>query len=95
MQSVDDWQRLNAEAESKGLPTTGWVGLYINVVAWYWSSLNQVLVYNLSNWGPGQPDNAGGIESCVAIHPNGYWDDCPCMDLKPVICYTSKPTFAF
>ena len=37
---------------------------------------------NYSNWGPGQPDNGGGVESCVEIWSSGsgndgkgYWND--------------------
>jgi len=30
---------------------------------------------NYSNWGPGQPDNGGGVENCVDIWASGSWND--------------------
>lgn len=95
MQTDDDWYRLNEEAASKGLATTGWVGLYLDVVDWYWSSLTVMVLSPPSFWGPGQPDNAGGQQSCVSVNSNGYWEDWSCLDLKPVICFDGKPTSEF
>lgn len=95
VQTDDDWQRLNTEAASKGLTTTGWIGLYLNVKDWYWSYQTQLMNFSESNWGLGQPDNAGGDEACGAINSSGYWGDYPCSESLPSICYDSKPTFAF
>ncbi|KAF5902208.1 macrophage mannose receptor 1-like isoform X6, partial [Clarias magur] len=89
VESKDDWVRLNAEAERKGLPTTGWIGLNDEVNSWRWS---YPVVFNtgLAKWGDGQPDNAGGNELCVAINSSGYWEDYNCTYLKKsFICYNA------
>lgn len=91
----DDWQRLSTEAANKGLTTSGWIGLYLDVKDWYWSYKIQVMNFSLTYWGSGQPDNAGGQEACAEIDANGYWYDSPCKDLKPFICYDGKPTSVF
>lgn len=93
VQTDDDWYRLNAAAESKGLTATGWIGLYQNIYDWYWSS-NGVFWMNpgfITYWEPGQPDNLGGIEYCCTIDSSGFWADNPCTDLKPFICFEGKP----
>lgn len=95
MQTDDDWERFNIEAESKGVPATGWIGLYNNVNTWYLVN-NGIGVYiSRSFWAPGQPDNAGGNQACVAINASGYWLDYYCGDQKPFICYDGKLTSRF
>ncbi|GAA6086684.1 macrophage mannose receptor 1 [Tachysurus ichikawai] len=89
VQTSEDWYRLNAAAESKGLAATGWVGMHINVKDWYWSNTVVYLLNTTSFWGPGQPDNSGGREECCAIDSSGYWADYPCRNLKPFICFTA------
>ncbi|APR87626.1 hypothetical protein A7982_12975 [Minicystis rosea] len=39
-----------------------------------------------SNWGMGQPDNAGGIENCTTIGAEGTWNDLPCDAKRGYIC---------
>ncbi|XP_017316426.1 macrophage mannose receptor 1 [Ictalurus punctatus] len=90
VQTDDDWERLNAEAERKGLTTNGWVGMYLNVVLWYWSYKNVLIDFSVTNWAPGQPDNAGGDQSCCAVDSNGYWLDYACTEVKPTICYDAN-----
>ncbi|KAK3523082.1 hypothetical protein QTP86_012918 [Hemibagrus guttatus] len=85
----DDWYRLNAAAESKGLAATGWVGLFLDVYDWYWSNTVVYLMTTASYWAPGQPDNLGGNEECCAIDSTGSWADYPCTDLKPFICFNA------
>ncbi|KAK3507331.1 hypothetical protein QTP70_014461, partial [Hemibagrus guttatus] len=87
----DDWYRLNAAAESKGLAATGWVGLFIDAYSWYWSNTAIYMMTTASYWAPGQPDNLGGNEECCAIDSTGSWADYPCTDLKPFICFNGKP----
>lgn len=95
MQTDDDWERFNIEAESKGVPATGWIGLYNNVNTWYLVN-NGIGVYiSRSFWAPGQPDNAGGNQACGAINASGYWLDYYCGDQKPFICYDGKLTSRF
>ncbi|XP_017316548.1 macrophage mannose receptor 1 [Ictalurus punctatus] len=93
VQTDDDWERFNIEAESKGVPATGWIGLYNNVNTWYLIN-NGIGVYiSRSFWAPGQPDNAGGNQACGAINASGYWLDYYCGDQKPFICYDAIQGF--
>ena len=40
-----------------------------------------------SNWYPGRPDNADGInEQCLELFSNGHWNDYSCDLLLPVFC---------
>lgn len=34
----------------------------------------------------GQPDNWGGNEDCVCIHPDSYWADIPCSSAYHYVC---------
>ncbi|KAF5895992.1 macrophage mannose receptor 1-like isoform X6, partial [Clarias magur] len=86
VQTKNDWQKLNAAAARNALSTTGWIGLYNRYNTWNWTCTCPGS-YLLSHFAPGQPDNAGGNQTCAAINANGYWDDYNCADLKPFICY--------
>ncbi|KAM9449810.1 putative C-type lectin domain family 20 member A [Clarias gariepinus] len=88
VQTNYDWQKLDAEAARNALTTTGWIGLYNRYNEWYWTCAT--CTYLLSHFAPGQPDNAGGNQTCVAINSNGYWEDYACTDLKPFICYNAS-----
>ncbi|XP_047671676.1 macrophage mannose receptor 1-like [Tachysurus fulvidraco] len=91
VKTADDWNRLTAEAERHGLGVTGWIGLCIEVGRWFFSSYSPVTpLQNINNWAPGQPDNFGGNQSCIAMESNGTWSDYCCSDLKPFICATTE-----
>ena len=42
---------------------------------------------SVTNWKPGQPDNAHGDENCLEINTDGrYWNDRPCSYVQKYIC---------
>lgn len=90
-------ETLNAMAASNGITSWPiWIGLYNDYDNWRWSFNNISLKStNLTNWSPGQPDNAQGVESCGAINATGYWEDDECVLLKPFICYNGEWTLCF
>ncbi|XP_054754188.1 alpha-N-acetylgalactosamine-specific lectin-like [Lytechinus pictus] len=53
--------------------------------------------YTYFNWGPGQPDNAGG-EDCVEVRNDGgndaermRWNDLPCHHIRAFFCRMPLP----
>lgn len=59
--------------------------------SWIWLGTGRPILF--SNWSPGQPDNAGGKESCleaVYVHTDKamVWNDHVCDEPKHVICET-------
>ncbi|KAK2865815.1 hypothetical protein Q7C36_001871 [Tachysurus vachellii] len=90
VETADDWNRLTAEAVRHGLGVTGWIGVYNDVDGWYWTVYSPVpYIENIGNWAPGQPDDFGGNQTCIAMESDGTWSDYCCSDLKPFICATS------
>ena len=64
-----------------------WIGLFRD--SWKWSDgSNSSFRY----WAPGQPDNAGGKDACVAadLGNDGKWYDDPCDLERPSICYALR-----
>ncbi|XP_052088216.1 CD209 antigen-like protein C [Mytilus californianus] len=53
---------------------------------WRWTSDNTAVDY--TNWGGGQPDNAGGSEDCAELWKAASyrWNDRPCTSLLRYIC---------
>lgn len=94
--SDTDWLRFNNEAAGKGLATPVWVGLYNDVNGWRWS-LNDLQLKNLTYtyWYPGEPNNAGGKQSCVLVVDYGLWYDEDCTFLRPFICYNGELICSF
>ncbi|KAK2893265.1 hypothetical protein Q8A73_015749 [Channa argus] len=43
-------------------------------------------------WKSGEPNNFGGLEDCVAMDPNGLWNDCGCQNVCPFVCYNVDPS---
>ncbi|XP_053533584.1 C-type mannose receptor 2 isoform X1 [Ictalurus punctatus] len=88
--SDTDWLRFEKEAASKRLTTSAWVGLYSDLNSWRWSLNDLPLNVSYTNWYPGQPDNAGGKQTCgLAVSYGKWWDD-QCTRLLPFICYNAS-----
>ncbi|XP_076872551.1 putative C-type lectin domain family 20 member A [Brachyhypopomus gauderio] len=86
--SQRDWIKFHIEAQSKGLSRNAWIGLYNDITSWRWSFNNVTLAMNV--WLPGQPDNAGGHQSCGSVDASGWWWDDDCTTLKPFVCFDAK-----
>ncbi|XP_049438144.1 C-type mannose receptor 2-like isoform X3 [Epinephelus fuscoguttatus] len=66
-----------------------WIGLFRD--SWKWSDGS---TSSFRHWRPGQPDNHGGNERCVAayFYFSGQWFDLPCDDRRAFICYSTPTT---
>ncbi|TTR84636.1 E-selectin [Bagarius yarrelli] len=86
-----DWVRLNRVLSSQGVTEPFWIGLYHDIQSWRWS-LDEVPLANtvFTNWGPGDPDNNYGYESCGIINYAGQWWDAYCFDIRPFICFNGN-----
>ncbi|XP_058240051.1 macrophage mannose receptor 1-like isoform X2 [Hemibagrus wyckioides] len=93
--SDEDWVKVKNELGRNNVMSRCWTGLYNDINSWRWS-LNNVLLSNitLKKWNPGEPDNAGGRQSCAAMDPVGNWSDQTCSDTMAFICYNSGNTGA-
>uniref|UniRef100_A0A8C2Z649 C-type lectin domain-containing protein n=1 Tax=Cyclopterus lumpus TaxID=8103 RepID=A0A8C2Z649_CYCLU len=68
-----------------------WIGLHDDVDSWKWSLEDEVFYTGRDRgyrrWQGGQPDHSKGVERCVAMTNEGYWEDHSCTLQKPLICY--------
>ncbi|XP_017316419.1 macrophage mannose receptor 1 [Ictalurus punctatus] len=94
--NADDQAKLIEEMNKKSVIGPAWIGLYIELDNWYWSSYNHLPLKNtnLSIWHSGQPDNAYGADVCVAMYAAGYWWSYPCYYVGPFICYDANNSYA-
>lgn len=95
--NADDQAKLIEEMNKKSVIGPAWIGLYIELDNWYWSSYNHLPLKNtnLSIWHSGQPDNAYGADVCVAMYAAGYWWSYPCYYVGPFICYDGESICCF
>lgn len=42
------------------------------------------------NWAPDEPNNVGGNEDCLILHPNDTMADVQCSSVHPYICYKKQ-----
>ncbi|XDV19478.1 hypothetical protein PO909_024943 [Leuciscus waleckii] len=84
VQSDEDWTTLQEVEHEEDFYTFAWFGLYNDINSWRWSYQDESVVFQY--WEPGQPDNAGAGEECVAIYKPGYWYDDSCAVTRYFMC---------
>ncbi|XP_026010915.1 C-type lectin domain family 4 member K-like [Astatotilapia calliptera] len=68
-----------------GNVTSSWIGLYDGQInRWLWSDGSGIASF--TQWSPGEPNNAGGIESCGEMY-DSLWNDAPCGFVMAYVCY--------
>ncbi|KAK7171290.1 hypothetical protein R3I94_001282 [Phoxinus phoxinus] len=84
VQSVEDWTTLQElEVEEKYFAFS-WIGLYNDINSWRWSYQEESVEFK--SWEPGQPDNYGWGEECVAVYYTGVWRDYFCDQTRYFVC---------
>ncbi|KAM7372616.1 hypothetical protein PAMP_009771 [Pampus punctatissimus] len=71
-----------------------WIGLYDDINSWRWS-LEKEDYYvggeaEFRMWNSGEPNNALGYEICTIIVLDGLWNNVPCTQMKPFVCYNGN-----
>ncbi|XP_017339558.2 C-type mannose receptor 2 isoform X2 [Ictalurus punctatus] len=82
--------QLQNEAQIQQFSSSAWIGLYNDVNSWRWSFGNEPLG-SMTKWDPGEPDNWGGHEECVAT-TSSAWFDAPCTLMFPLLCFDDRQT---
>jgi hypothetical protein len=70
-----------------------WIGLndLQQKGVWAWQAGTPV---GYVHWGPGEPNDTGGIEDCVQLNRygvDGGWNDEPCANALPFVCESGGP----
>ncbi|XP_049328992.1 macrophage mannose receptor 1-like [Astyanax mexicanus] len=94
--NMDEMKKLNETLKDKTVHAV-WIGLNRgNTGKWGWSlggGRFESVEYSYRNWSSGEPNNALGNESCVAMKKkNGMWLDVPCEDNYRFVCLDEKRT---
>ena len=72
-----------------GLSSDPWIGGrrdLENRVSWRWSDGT---AWDYTNWAPGAPNDAGGVEDCARLFENsdrGQWNDRVCSNMRTFVC---------
>ncbi|KAI1901235.1 hypothetical protein AGOR_G00032210 [Albula goreensis] len=91
--TIDNQEEMEAlmGVVGSGYEGEAWIGLYDDRDSWQWSLADRGFYSEgeteFRNWASGQPDKCNGSELCVAMRPNGEWDDISCNRKGPFICY--------
>ncbi|KAK2845039.1 hypothetical protein Q5P01_011698 [Channa striata] len=71
----------NKAVRALNITTLAWIGLYRE--PWTWSDGRNS---TFRNFAAGKPDNAQGINHCVAEGPDHFWVDVPCANNLAFFC---------
>ena len=65
-----------------------WIGLKLEDGKWIWNNSGSDTAHRYTNWGTGEPNNAGNNEGCAEIlyRYNWRWNDSNCERKIHVIC---------
>ena len=91
------WSKLamvTSKAEQQALASNisqnVWIGLRRDPKVhsrWLWVDRSKV---TYTDWNPGEPNNAGGVEDCAHMFPPaGKWNDRKCFKSLKYLCETS------
>ncbi|MGL6083698.1 MAG: lectin-like protein [Gammaproteobacteria bacterium] len=85
--------QLQHEINTQKFSSIAWIGLYVDTNSWRWSMGNEPLG-TMRPWGKNQPNNAGGIQECTVVTPDG-WVDFFCNSQFHFICFDGKKNLTF
>ncbi|XP_059190140.1 macrophage mannose receptor 1-like isoform X2 [Centropristis striata] len=88
--SMEDVEILNRTAETAGVSSVAWIGLYDDVNSWRWS-LSNTSFYRpgeeeFRRWATGEPDNYRSAEYCTVMNEEGRWYDLGCKANNQAVC---------
>lgn len=90
IENQDYMNRFVSDSQKQQLNSSAWIGLYNDINSWRWSFGNEPLG-SMTKWMTGEPNNNGGRQECVVIHPNG-WIDKFCKSTYSFVCFDGKET---
>ncbi|XP_028412098.1 fibrillin-1-like [Dendronephthya gigantea] len=82
----EDLKNFLVQTYAKDIKTRFWIGLQKCKNGWCYLDGKKTIY---TNWERGEPNNAGGSETCVEMFRNGRWNDNPCYHKYPSICETN------
>lgn len=90
IENQDYMNRFVSDSQKQQLNSSAWIGLYNDINSWRWSFGNEPLG-SMTKWMRGEPNNNGGCQECVAIHPKG-WTDRFCKSTFSFVCFDGEET---
>lgn len=91
--SDDDMMHLQNEIQRERFSSSAWIGMY-HANSWHWS-LGYEPLGALKIFAPGEPNNSGGKQDCIALKSSMGWSDRTCTDVFPFMCFDGKMFHTF
>ncbi|XP_051566136.1 macrophage mannose receptor 1-like isoform X2 [Myxocyprinus asiaticus] len=88
VQSDENFQSLQKEADKNLFSLSAWTGLYNDINGWRWSYEDENKTFD--NWWSEQPNNYGAGQECVVLRSDGLWNDLSCSELRFFVCYDDQ-----